>query len=306
MRRIVVHDETPQMINHGDSSYTTTKVFGVAGESLCTQVIYSGAGLTSQMAPESTRNIPNLLVSVNNCGVSDHETLLGAYKELGRVLTQEDIPRPVIIIADGHSSRFDEKVLSFLQAALLILFILHPDTSGGTQVHDQMNAKLYNEKKALLYSSISTLNRECFMNILSKVWPEFAAPSILVNAARRVGLSNEGLNITWMNQEMFKRVDYLLNGTESPAKTSSTTSAVVSSPMGVRKNTREYFKLKFEATNSKLLEVMNTSISLEDVDNLLPTKKIQPKKSKAIRLTQVHGSLRAHDMLTKVKKTKRC
>ena len=32
MRRIVVHDETPQMINHGDSLYTTTKVFGVAGE----------------------------------------------------------------------------------------------------------------------------------------------------------------------------------------------------------------------------------------------------------------------------------
>ena len=31
-RRIVVHDETPQMIKHGDSSYTTTKVFGVAGE----------------------------------------------------------------------------------------------------------------------------------------------------------------------------------------------------------------------------------------------------------------------------------
>ena len=132
------------------------------------------------MAPESTRNIPNLLVSVNNCGVSGHETLLGAYKELDCVLTQEDIPRPVIIIADGHSSRFDEKVLSFLQAALLLIFILHPDTSGGTQVHNQMNAKLhslYDEKKALLYSSISTLNRECFMNILSEAWPEFPAPA---------------------------------------------------------------------------------------------------------------------------------
>ena len=327
-RRIVVHDETPQMINHGDSSYTTTKVFGVAGEScetlvksnrecvtvhpfsnvagetLCTQVIFSGAGLTSQMSPESTRNIPNLLVSVNKCGVSEHESLLDAYKELDHVLTQEDIPRPVIIVADGHSSRFDENVLSFLQAALLVLFILHADTSGGTQVHDQMNAKLhslYDEKKELLYSSISTLNRESFMNILSEAWPEFAAPSVLVNAARRVGLSNEGLNITWMNQEMFKRADYLLNGAVSPAKTSSTTSAVVSSPVGVRKNTKEYFKIKFEATHRKLQEVVNTSISLEDVDDLLPSKKIQPKKSKAIRLTQVHGSMRAHDMLTKVK-----
>ena len=167
MLRIVVHDETPQMINHGDSSHTKTKVFGVsgeksevltksnrecitvqpfsnlAGETLCTQVIFLGAGLTNHMAPESAENIPNLLVSTNKSGVTDHETLLAAYKELDRELTKEAIERPVIVIADGHSSCFDEDVLEFLQSVLLHLFILHPDTSGGTQVHDQMNAKLH-------------------------------------------------------------------------------------------------------------------------------------------------------------------
>ena len=83
----IVFYETPQFINHGDSSYTTTKVFRVVGErcetlaksnresvtvhpfssldgdTVCTQVIFSGAGLTSQTAPESTDNIKNLLVN---------------------------------------------------------------------------------------------------------------------------------------------------------------------------------------------------------------------------------------------------
>ena len=325
-RRIVVHDETPQMINHGDSSFTKTRVFGVcgercetltksnrdcvtvqpfsnlAGETLVTQVIFSGACLTSHMAPASTNNIPNLLVSANKAGVTNHETLLSAYKELDRELTKESIPRPVIIIADGHSSRFGEAVLEFLQAALLYLFILHPDTSGGTQLHDQMNAKLhalYDEKKALIYSSVSTLNRECFMNILSEAWPEFATPSLLVKAARRVGLSSEGLNINWMNQEMFKRADYLMHGPATPAKESS--AVVISSPIGVRKHSLEYYKQKYELTSRTLQELIDTPVSLKDVDVMLPMKKIQPKKSKAIRMTQVHGSMRASDILTKVK-----
>ena len=55
-----------------------------------------------------------------------------------------------------------------------------------------------------------------------------------------------------------------------------------------------------QETNERL-EVTNTSISLEDVDDLLPVKKIKPKKSKVVRVTQAHGSMRAADMLTKVK-----
>ena len=149
--------------------------------------------------------------------------LLAAYKELDHILSEKEISRPVIVIADGHGSRFDEIVLSFLQEALMLLFILHPDTSGGTQTHDQMNAKLhslYDQKKESLYTSISTLNRESFMNILSEAWPEFAAPSILVNAVRRVGLSSTGININNLTQELFLHTEKLLNGTQSPAKDS--------------------------------------------------------------------------------------
>ena len=136
--RIIVHDETPQFIDHGDSRYTTKKVFGVSGER-CetltksnresvtvqpfssldgrthqTQVIFSGSGHSNHMAPAVTEKIKELLISVNSSGCSDHTTLLAAYKNMDRVLTEEGIKKPIIIIADGHSSRFDEKVLIYL------------------------------------------------------------------------------------------------------------------------------------------------------------------------------------------------
>ena len=50
-----------------------------------------------------------------------------------------------------------------------------------------------------------------------------------------------------------------------------------------------------------LNSTINTSISLDDVDEMLPINRVQPKKTKSIRLTQVHGSMRAQDILTQVK-----
>ena len=81
---IICHDETPQFINHGDSSYTTTKVFGVAGErsetltksnresvtahpfsnlageTLCMQVIFSGSWSDKSDGTGSIRKDPKL------------------------------------------------------------------------------------------------------------------------------------------------------------------------------------------------------------------------------------------------------
>ena len=55
------------------------------------------------------------MVSVNKACVSDNVTLLAAYKELNRHLNDINTKRPVIDLADGHGSWFDEKVLSFLE-----------------------------------------------------------------------------------------------------------------------------------------------------------------------------------------------
>ena len=121
--RIIGHDKIPQMINYGKSSKQRL-VFGVSGknyeklykpnrecitvdpfstmqgDTLMCQVIFSGSGHTSHMAPESVKNINELLITVNQSGVSDNCTLLAAYKELDRILSEKEIGRPVIILAD--------------------------------------------------------------------------------------------------------------------------------------------------------------------------------------------------------------
>ena len=88
------------------------------------------------MAPEfAVNNIPNLMISVNKSGVSDNVTLLAAYKKLNHHLNDINTKRPVTVLADG-GSQFDEKVLSFLEENQMWLFILPPDTSGVTQMHN--------------------------------------------------------------------------------------------------------------------------------------------------------------------------
>ena len=85
------------------------------------------------MAPEPTKKIPNLLIFVNQSGVSDGTTLLDTYKELDMVLMEQNITRPVIAIPDGHGSRFDEEVLMFLiSKSIHMSSIIPPDTSGQT------------------------------------------------------------------------------------------------------------------------------------------------------------------------------
>ena len=262
------------------------------------------------MVPEAAKKIQHAFISVNKTGVSDHQTLLHAYKELNTILTANEVQHPVIVIADGHASRFDESVLSFLNLSEMCLFILHADTSGGTQMHDQCNARLhalYDEKKHDLYNQLANFKRESFMNILAECWEEFATPTVLINAAKRVGISSEGLNEKWMNQAMFQRAAALLTP-PTPMESSSASSASqstfnLSSPSkekNIRKYSVTWYQHKLKESQMEIDRLRNTPLSPDTVEGLMPMKKIEPKKSKNIRLTQTHGSMRVKDMLTKV------
>ena len=91
------------------------------------------------MAPEVSNNeIENLLISVNETGTTDYKSLLAAYKNLDQVLKERKIPRPIVILADGHGSRFNDGVMQYCDDKKMQQFILPPDTSGVTQKHDQL------------------------------------------------------------------------------------------------------------------------------------------------------------------------
>ena len=123
------------------------------------------------MIPECVLDaVPNLMISTTPNGIQGDESLLACYNELDVILKQKNVQRPVLIISDGHSSRFELELLQFLQKSEIRLFILPPDTTGVTQKHDQLNQKIhtaYKESNSELFSPFSVINRKGFMTILS-------------------------------------------------------------------------------------------------------------------------------------------
>ena len=83
-------------------------------------------------------SIPNFLISANDSGSQVHSTLLIAYQMFNYYLDENKIKQPLIILSDGHSSRFGSDVLTFLRGKNR-LFITPPDTTGVTQLLDQIN-----------------------------------------------------------------------------------------------------------------------------------------------------------------------
>ena len=83
-------------------------------------------------------------------------------------------------------------MLQFLKEKQMNLFITPPDTTGVTQLLDQINQSLhtsYREHKNILFFPECTINHEGFMNILDKIWTEWKTADAIVRAAKRVGVS---------------------------------------------------------------------------------------------------------------------
>ena len=58
------------------------------------------------------------------------------------------------------------------------------------------------------------------MKILAEVWGEWAPPKAIINAAKRVGISEDGLDVDWMQIEKFESVRLLTEDVETPANSS--------------------------------------------------------------------------------------
>jgi len=105
--------------------------FYFVGDVCLCHVIFGGKGITSHMAPKETvEKIDELLISTTENGSQDHNSLLAFYKLFDKYLTKNNVNRPVVVLSDGHSSRFDFDVLQFLRNKEIHLFITPPDTTG--------------------------------------------------------------------------------------------------------------------------------------------------------------------------------
>ena len=92
------------------------------------QVIFKGNAITSAMVPsDAAKKISHLLISTSENGVSTHQTFLAASKEFDEYLAQKGVQRPVVLVSDGHSSRLNYDVMSFLLSKQ-IYYLCHLQT----------------------------------------------------------------------------------------------------------------------------------------------------------------------------------
>ena len=70
------------------------------------------------------------------------------------------------------------------------------------------------KKKANLFTDFNTLNREAFMPILANIWEKWVSKEILVNAARKVGVTTTQLSVDMMQKNKFERAADVMDQSE--------------------------------------------------------------------------------------------
>ena len=323
--RVFNHDETPQFINYGvDGSannvfysgkgerctaartenrecVTITPMVSLSGDILICHVIFSSAGLKSNMAPrEAVTAIDNLLVSSTENGFITGKACLEFYKVFDSYLTKKDIKRPVVVLTDGHSSRYDLEVLRFCQEKEILQFVSPPDTTGLLQPLDQINSMLhssYRECAEKYLKSHEHLDRESFMKILAEIWPTWASTDAVKKSFKRCGITETNLDTNLMQKDKFVSAE-LLTASE-PDKISPTTPAAASSPVGIKKGTAAYWRRKYLSMVDTCSTLLETPITPDEIPELTRIDKVKARKSKNFRITQTCGSLAAKDILSR-------
>ncbi|XP_047131973.1 uncharacterized protein LOC124811011 [Hydra vulgaris] len=228
------------------------------------QVIFKCTGITSCMVPtEAANKIPHLLVTTSENGVSNHESFLAALKEFDVYLNEKNVKRPIILLSDGHSSRLDFDVLSFLELKKIRLFVTPPDTTGVTQLLEQVNKNIlseYRKQKDFMFSAICSLNKEAFMLVLANIWDKWATKETIIKSVRRVGVTENSLSVEFMQKDKFERAENCIEAEKQP-------STLISLP-DKRHSSASYWKSKFEQAMELIDELHEKSIQLEEIPGL--------------------------------------
>ena len=137
------------------------------------------------------------------------------------------------------------------------------------------------------------------MDILADVWDKWATKESIIKAAKRVGISNHGLNWQWMQLEKFAQTEALIESDVSEVPSSSKPVWQADPPAGIRSGTKEYWKSMYEAQLEISRKQAQLPVSPEAV-GIVNVEKIKRVKRKITRVTQVHGSMEGQHILERI------
>ena len=143
------------------------------------------------------------------------------------------------------------------------------------------------------------------MLILAQMWSKWASAETIKAAGKRVGISENGVNVGDMQEDKFIQAEGCISLDNSVSSTHSTPgcSQTISSPVYLRKGSALYYKHKFEQSQEIIKKCHEEALRLEDIPGLLTVSKVKPKQlcKSSTRVTQVHGSMEGHDIIDQVK-----
>ena len=168
------------MIRENRECITINPFVSFDGDVEMCQVIFKGKGITSHMEHP------------------DRKSLQAAYKTFDNIVVQKGVQKTVLVVTDGHSSRFCPESMTYLFSNDLGLFPGPPDKTSVTQLLDQINQSLYapyRTPKKNIFTNDMTVDKEGFMSIsiLAEIWPTWATSDTIQKAAKLVGVSKYGL-----------------------------------------------------------------------------------------------------------------
>lgn len=161
------------------------------------------------------------------------------------------------------------------------------------------------------------------MTILGAIWDKWASENTIINAAKRVGISKDGLNVNDMQQDKFQQAADLIaqnqeqGSSENPGpgtpkkvctRSSTHASLTAATPRSISKlakgkhryGSADYWKSMYEQSQAIIHESYEKSLKLEDIPGLLTVNRVKSKelnKNKNTRVTNVHGSMEGQDVL---------
>ena len=170
---------------------------------------------------------------------------------------------------------------------------------GVTQLLDQVNKNLhlaYKTHKQDMFTPHMTVNQEAFMKVLASMWDSWVTSESIRKAAKRVGISSQGLNTIWMQQDKFAHAERCIQ--EPVVQSTSTAPGVIESPLKIRRNSAAYYKYKYEQAQKLISDMHEASLKLDEIPGFLPIEKVTPaEKTKKTRITQIYGSLEEKEVI---------
>eukprot|EP00734_Pompholyxophrys_sp_LG126_P000204 Pompholyxophrys_sp_v1_NODE_43_length_3196_cov_8.157275.p1 type:complete len:389 gc:universal NODE_43_length_3196_cov_8.157275:2112-946(-) len=250
------------------------------------------------------------LISSTDAGIQTGSSLLDRLKMLDKELEANGIIRPIVIMTDNHSSRYDIEVLQFARNKQIRLWTERSCTSQWAQALDQFNKQFHDTWKSgvreykhqkklsdgLNFTENVKIDIPAVLEIFANVW--FSGWSTAVDrqtSFRKVGITGSKIDPAQINSS------HLMTDIQVDSVPMTSIDECPSPDKSIDRDSVEYFKAKYD-TAKVVCKNLEKLLHSPKAQGLLiipspPTTKESSSNIKRKRFSDQHGSMEIRDIL---------